>query len=60
MLIKRSTWSCLKIRMRDIKIDNSSFERVKEFKYLGTIIRDQSSIQEEIKSRLESGIACHH
>jgi len=25
------------------------FERVKEFKYLGTTITDQNSIQEEIK-----------
>jgi len=33
---------------------------VKEFKYLGTTVRDQNSIQEEIKSRLESGNACYH
>jgi len=42
-----------------IKIDNSSFERVEEFKHLGTLI-DQNSIQEEIKSRLKSGNACCH
>jgi len=35
-----------------IKIDNSSFERVEEFKYLGTTLINQNSIQEEIKSRL--------
>jgi len=40
MLIKLSTWSCLKIRM-SMKIDNSSFERV-EFKYFGT---NKNSIQ---------------
>jgi len=33
-----------------IKIDNSSFERVEEFKYFGTALTDQNSIQEEIKS----------
>jgi len=35
-----------------IKIDNSSFERVEEFKYLGTTLTNQNSIQKEIKSRL--------
>ena len=33
-----------------IKIDSSSFERVVEFRYLGTTIPNQNSIQEEIKS----------
>jgi len=35
-----------------IKIDNSSFERVEEFKYLGTSLINKISIQEEIKRRL--------
>jgi len=43
-----------------IKIDNSSFERVEEFKYLGTTLTNQNSIQEEIMSRLKSGNACYH
>ena len=38
-----------------MKIDSSSFERVEVFKYLGTALTDQNSIQEEIKSRLKSG-----
>ena len=29
-----------------IKMDNSSFERVEEFKYLGTTLRNQNTIQE--------------
>ena len=41
-------------------IDNSTFERVEEFKYLGTTLTIQNSIQEEIKSRLWSGNACYH
>ena len=42
------------------KIDNTSIERVEEFKYLGTTITHQNSIQEEIKSRLKLGNACYH
>ena len=58
------TWSCLEIRTQDevsrIKNDNSSFEMLEQFKYLGTASMNQNSIQEDIKSRLESGNACCH
>jgi len=43
-----------------MKIDNNSIERVEEFKYLGTTLTNQNSIQEEIKSRLEFGNACYY
>ena len=43
-----------------MRIDNSTFERVEEFKYLGTTLKNQNSILEEIKSRLRSGNACYH
>ena len=43
-----------------MKGDNSSIERVEEFKYLGTTLRNKNSIQEEIKSRLKLGNACYH
>jgi hypothetical protein len=43
-----------------MKIDVSSFERVEEFKYLGTTLADQNSIQEEIESRLKLGNAYRH
>jgi hypothetical protein len=33
---------------------------MEEFKYLGTSLTNQNSIQKEIKSRLKSGSACYH
>ena len=42
-------------RSQSTKIDNSSIERVEEFKYLGTTLTNQISIQEESKCRLKSG-----
>jgi len=47
-------------RSRNIKSDNSFFEMVEGFKYLGTTLTNQNSIQEEIKSRLKSENTCHH
>jgi len=43
-----------------VKTDNTSIERVEEFRYLGTTITDQNSIQEEIKSRFKLGNVCYH
>ena len=43
-----------------MKTDNSSFEMVEEYKYLGTTLMFKISIQEEIKSRMQSGNACYH
>ena len=47
-------------RSHSTKIDSSSFEMVELFKYLGTALTNQNSLQEEIKSRLKSGNACYH
>jgi hypothetical protein len=46
-------------RSHNIKIHNSSFERVEEFKCLETTLMYQNSIQEQIKSILTSGNACY-
>ena len=47
-------------RIHSVRIDNSTFDRVEELKYLGTTLTNQNSIAEEIKSRLRSGNACYH
>jgi hypothetical protein len=43
-----------------IKITNKSSENVEKFRYLGKTLTDQNCMQEEIKSRLNSGNACYH
>ena len=47
-------------RIHSVRMDNSTFHRVEEFKYLGTTLTNQNAIQEEIKSRLRSGNACYY
>ena len=46
--------------IHSVRTDNSTFDRVEEFKYLGTTLTNHNSIVEEIKSRLTSGNACYH
>jgi len=48
-------------RSHNIKTgNNSSLEKLEEFKYLGTTLTNQNSIQVEIKSRSNTGNACYH
>jgi hypothetical protein len=47
-------------RIQSVRMDNSTFEMVEEFKYLGITLTNQNSIPEEIKSRLRSGNACYY
>jgi hypothetical protein len=42
-----------------INVVNRSFEGMAKFRYLGTTLTDQNCMQEEIKSRLNSGNACY-
>ena len=46
-------------RIHNMRTDNSNFESVEEFKYLGITSTNQNSIAEEIKSRMRSGNACY-
>jgi hypothetical protein len=47
-------------RSRVIKTDKGSFESMGVFKYLGTTLTFQNSLQEEIKNKLKSENACYH
>jgi len=47
-------------QIHSIKTDNKSFERVEQFRYLGAMLMNQNSIQEEIKSRLTPRNTCYH
>jgi hypothetical protein len=44
----------------NITVDNKSFDRVEQLKYLGTALTNRNSIQKEIKSRFKSGNAWYH
>jgi hypothetical protein len=47
-------------RNHSLKIDNISFERVEQFKYLGRTLMNKNPNQVEIKSRLKSGKVLYH
>ena len=42
-----------------IRIGNNSYEKVKNFKYLGSLV-NQNSIQDEIKYKLKAGNFCYY
>jgi hypothetical protein len=54
------SWDQKAGRSHSMMNDNSSFERVKEFKYIRTTSKNQNSNPEEIRSRLKSENACYH
>jgi hypothetical protein len=45
---------------QNIRIANESFEKVAKFKYFGTTLTSQNDLHDEIKSRSNSGNACHY
>ena len=48
------------VRCHSTQTDSIPLQRVEGLRYLGTTLRHQTSIREEIKSRLKSGNACYH
>ena len=43
-----------------IKIGSESHEKLKTFKYLGSLLTNQNSIQEEIYCRLKAENSCYY
>ena len=41
-------------------IGSNSYEKVKTFKYLGCLVENQNSIQEEVKYRFKAGNSCYY
>ena len=48
------------IASKHIKVGSNSYEKVKTFKYFGSLLTNQNSIQEEIKCRLKAGNSCYY
>ena len=48
------------IRTENLNINNLHVEQVQQYKYLGSIINDSNSIEEEIKERIALGIMAYH
>ena len=44
---------------KHIRIGSNSYEKGKTFRYLGYLVTNQNSIQEEIKCRLKAGNSCY-
>jgi hypothetical protein len=48
------------VRSHTTKTDNNSFEKVEEIRIFGTNLTNENSIQETIRIRINSAIACYH
>jgi len=48
------------IRTENLNINNLHIEKVRQYKYLGSIINDSNSIKEEIKDRIALGTKAYH
>ena len=43
-----------------IQIGSNSYEKVKTFKYVGSLLTNQNYIRDEIKCRLKAGNPCYY
>ena len=48
------------IRTENLKINNLYIEQVQQYKYLGSIINDSNSIEEEVKDRISLGTKAYY
>ena len=47
-------------RIEDLNINNLYIEQVQQYKYLGSIINDNNSIEKEIKERIALGTKAYY
>jgi hypothetical protein len=45
---------------KDMTIGSNLYEKVKTFKYLGSLLTNENSIPEKIKCRLKAGNSCYY
>ena len=57
---KLSTWKKGMLANETITIGSNSYEKVKSFKYLGYLLTNQNSIDEEIKCRRKARNSCYY
>ena len=43
-----------------IRIGSNSYEKVKTFKYVSSLVTNQNSVQDKIKCRLKAGNSCYY
>ena len=48
------------VQNQNIVIENVPFENMEKFKYLGVTVTNTNDIREEIKRRINMGIACYY
>ena len=48
------------IRIENLNINSSYIQQVQQYKYLGSIINDSNSIEEEVKERIALGIKTYY
>jgi len=48
------------IRTENLNINNLHIEQGQQYKYLGSIVNDSNSIEEEVKERIALGIKAYH
>ena len=51
---------CLRAMMKNEQVRSNSYEKVKTFKYLDSLLTNKNFIHEEIKRRLKAGNSCYY
>ena len=55
MYTKQIIWNVPRDQLKPINIENKEIEQVRSFKYLGSTVKTDNTIEEEIKERIAVG-----